>query len=199
MDRPAGLARIGPVCAKTAGACRRRLSGLGRSVRAVISDRAGGVAIELAIAAPVLTMMTGGILETSTVLLVNSMMEGAAIEAAREIRTGQLQRAGDPLATFRTRLCGAMLNLVDCGKISFDVRNFSDFGTTDAVLELDKEGNPVAVQFSPGGAQAITFVRVTFRWEFLTPMIGRLLSDNGTNSMLLISTAVFQNEPYEGA
>ena len=174
----------------------RRSGWPGRLLCRLVGNRAGNVVVELAVAAPVLALLFAGLLETATVMFTNSIMEGAASEAGRRIRTGQIQQAGTTLDTFRSDLCTSLFNIMDCSQIVIDVRNFTDYSGISLTLQVDENGDPVNPAFSPGGPETITLVRIMYRWNFITPLIGHMLSDNGTNSTLLISTAVFQNEPY---
>lgn len=160
-----------------------------------LRDCRGGSAVEFAMVAPAFFLLLMGTIETSTMFFVSTVMEGAAVDAARQVRTGQVQNAGDPLVTFQNELCAQVFNIVDCSNIIFDVRSFPDF-TSTTPLQFDADGNPINTGFAPGGASTVTVVRVTYRWDFFTPMIGIPMSDNGTNSRLLLATNVFQNEPY---
>ncbi len=179
---------------RTLLAARRRLRRA--MVTRLLRDRRGTAAIEMAMIGPVFALVFVGIVEVSTLGFASTMLETAATDAARLIRTGQLATSADPLADFTAALCGGLPAMIDCGKISIDVRNFTNMAAVDLSLQLDEDGNPTGTAFAPGGPEQITLVRVAYRWDFFTPLIGTLMSDNGTNSALLLSTAVFQNEPY---
>jgi hypothetical protein len=122
-------------------------------------------------------------------------MEGATRETARQIRTGQIQESADPLNTFQTELCDALLNVIDCSQVSFNVQTFSSFGAVSMPIEVDEDGEIVNTGFNPGGSSAVTVVRSVYRWEFITPLIGNLIPA-GLGGHLLVSTVAFQNEPY---
>jgi len=125
-------------------------------------------------------------------------IDGAAIEAARRIRTGQNQSSADPSSDFSTALCADLSAMIDCGKLFHDVRTVSTFASVSLDTEIDPDtGEPVVYGFSSGGAGDIVVVRVMYYWDFVTPFIGTYLSDTGSNRRLLTSTVVFQNEPYE--
>jgi hypothetical protein len=53
----------------------------------------------------------------------------------------------------------------------------------------------VSAGFSPGTQSQIVVVTVTYNYPFFTPWIASLLGGS-SNSALLMSTVVFQNEPY---
>lgn len=175
----------------------------GRGVRRRVSpisclwrNRRGTAVIEFALIAPIFMYLVAGIIELSTMFFISVLLEGTTQDAAREVRTGQVQEAVDPLATFRARICGGLFDLVDCDAVVFSVQSYPDFASANLTIQLNQDGDPFDTTFAPGGSGGVTVVRVSYRWRFVTPLIGQLLSDNGTNSLLLLSTAAFQNEPF---
>jgi Flp pilus assembly protein TadG len=173
------------------------LLGLFCRVKDVLASKGGGTLVEFAFVAPFVVLVLTATAEVAVTLFVDATISGAAESAARDIRTGRVQENEDPLDAFRTRLCDSLFGLADCGAVVFDVRTFDDFGSVDMSLQLDEDGNMTGAQFSPGNSGQITVVRVAYRWQFLTPMVGELLAPDGSNGLLLLSTMAFQNEPYE--
>jgi Flp pilus assembly protein TadG len=167
------------------------------SLRRMARENAGGMMIEFAFVAPFVILLLVSTVEVGFTLFVGSIMEGAAENAARQIRTGQVQESDDPVATFQARLCQQVFNLIDCNFVVYDVRSFNDFGSVDTTLVFDENGQPVDTQFTPGESGEITIVRVMYRLNFMTPLVAHALSPDGTGSKLLMSTMAFQNEPYE--
>ncbi|MBM3517272.1 MAG: pilus assembly protein [Alphaproteobacteria bacterium] len=177
----------------------RPASGFGRlASMAFMGDggRAGAVAIEAALIIPVFVGLLIALVEIIMMFVTGIILEGAAADAARQIRTGEAQGSPDPLATFQTRLCDSLFRLVDCGDLVFDVRNFGGFTTIVVEPVPDEEGNLADPGFSLGDSGEVVIVRMSYRWNFATPCVGYLVSDNDTNSRLLLSTAVFRNEPF---
>ncbi|MBM3510351.1 MAG: pilus assembly protein [Alphaproteobacteria bacterium] len=166
-------------------------------VRARVADCRGATAIEIALILPVLLPILLAIFEVGLMFFASVLMDGAASDAARLVRTGQAQRSADALGTFRQRLCDQLFGVVNCGDVMLDVRSFRTFGAIPPTVQLDDQGRLANVGFTPGNAGDIIIVRVGFRWNFSTPLIGLPFSDNGTNSRLLLSTVVFRNEPYQ--
>src|SRR3546814_1488334 len=64
--------------------------------------------IEFALVGPPFLLLLAGILEISVMFFASSVIEGATKEAARQIRTGQIQGAADPMTTFRNELCDGL-------------------------------------------------------------------------------------------
>lgn len=163
----------------------------------VLRANDGGTLVEFAFVAPFVILLLVATVEVAVTLFVDATISGAAESAARDIRTGRTQEDDDPLDAFRTKLCDSLFGIVNCAAVVFDVRTFDDFSSVDMSLELDEDGNMVDPQFSPGNSGEITVVRIAYRWQFLTPLVGNILSADGTGGLLLLSTMAFQNEPYE--
>lgn len=166
-----------------------------RKLRALLRDNRGVAAVEFALLAPPLFLLLAGILEVSLMFFTSAVMEGATKEAARQIRTGQIQESGDPVTTFQNQLCDSLFIAIDCTEVVFNVQTFSSFGAVSMPVEVDEDGEVVNIGFNPGGSGAITVVRTIYRWKFITPMIDKVLPA-GLGGHMLVSTAAFQNEPY---
>lgn len=167
--------------------------GWGRFLRAVN----GATAVEFAmVAAPFLFTMFA-VLEVAMIFFGSSALEGGVQEAARLIRTRQLQIAGQGVAEFRNRLCADAIGLISCGtNLNVDVRTYPQFADADLSPPVDAQGNPLAGQFNAGGPGDVVVVRVYYVWDIYTPFLGAILGNVGsTNSRLLLSTAAFRNEP----
>jgi len=192
--------RVGRACLQGAvrglRACMKPGSALRRSAGgALVRDERGTALIEFAMVGPPFLLFLVGILEISVMFFTGSVMEGATKEVARQIRTGQVQESADPLATFQSEVCDALLNVVDCSDVIFNVRTFSSFSAVSMPIEMDEDGNIINTTFAPGGSGAVTVVRAVYRWDFVTPMI-RYVMPAGLGGHTLVSTVAFQNEPY---
>jgi len=162
-------------------------------------DRAGATALEFALIMPPFLLITFGIIETTLVMFVATQLEGSVQEAARQIRTGNVQTDGDPVAAFRTLLCNSLETVVTCDdRLVIDVRKYSRFDQVNPPPFLDENGQDNGSTFDPGGAGEIVVVRVAFNWNIKTPMLGRLLADDGSSRKLLMASTSFRNEPFDG-
>jgi len=166
-------------------------------IRRLLVSSGGGMLIEFAFVAPFVVLLLAATAEIAVTLVVDATLSGAAETAARDIRTGRVQEDDDPLEAFRSKLCDSLFEIVSCEGLVFDVRSFDDFGSADMSLQFDDDGILTGTQFAPGDSGEITIVRVSYRWQYLTPLIGGLLASDGTGGVLLLSTLAFQNEPYE--
>lgn len=165
------------------------------TMRPLLRDNRGSASVEFALVAPPFLLLMVAILEISAMYFTSSVIEGATKEAARQIRTGRVQTSADPLTAFRSELCDALLNVIDCTKVNFHVQTFSNFSTASLPLEIDEDGEVVDAGFSPGGSGAVTVVRAIYRWSFATPLLDHVMPA-GPAGHLLVSTVAFQNEPY---
>lgn len=167
------------------------------AIRRPLVSRRGGMLIEFAFVVPFVVLMLTATAELALTLFVDTTINGAVQSAARDIRTGRIQEDENPLDAFQTKLCDSLFGIVSCASITFDVRTFTDFGSVDLTMQVDEDGNMTGGQFTPGQSGEITVVRAAYRWNFLTPLVGDVLSEDGSGGVLLLSTTAFQNEPYE--
>lgn len=160
-------------------------------------DEDGAAALEFAfLSIPFFTFLIA-IIEISIMLASSSMLEGAAQDAARLVRTGQVQQSGDPEAMFREALCGHAV-ILDCDVIQYSVRTLDNFSEAEEDLpEVDEDGNLEDDDFTIGGSGDIVMIRVSYLYGMLTPMLGDLFTNYPGRKRLMMSTVVMQTEPYE--
>ena len=155
----------------------------------------GTTAVEFSLLSIPFFMLSLAIIELALMYASASLLEGATASAARQIRTGQVQAAGDPSIAFRQTLCGYTTVLISCDDVTIDVRtmdSYDDFTTA----EFDENGDLVVTGFDAGGSNDRVLVRTATNYSFMTPFIGQLLSGSD-GTILFMSTIVLQTEPYE--
>lgn len=159
----------------------------------------GVTAVEFALVAPMLIFIFMAIIEVSLMFFVSVNLDGAAIDAARRIRTGQTQVSADPEVDFTTALCARLDTMVDCNAVYYDARTVSSYASISLSIDYDPDtGEPITYGFNAGGSGDIIVVRVMYSWNISTPTIAVFFETTpGTNNRLLSSTVVFKNEPYE--
>lgn len=177
------------------GLARRVLRAFRRLFANALRDDRGSALIEFGLVAVPFTLLLVGTLEMAMMYFASAVIESATKEAARQIRTGQIQAAADPLAAFQAKLCGELVGVIDCTQVVFNVQTFPSFSAVSMPLEVDEDGEITNTGFFPGGSTAVTVVRAVYRWDFMTPMMERVLP-GGLTGHLLVSTVAFQNEPY---
>jgi Flp pilus assembly protein TadG len=178
-------------------------------------DRRGSVITEMALLIGPMCIMVFGLMEMGLAFWANSLLDNATHEAARKIRTGQLQTAAAAAAAgaeagaeaptademFKTELCGSMKALLKCddGRLYYDVRESSSFGTVDlSPPPTDEEAGVIITQFQPGTRDEVILVRTYYKWGLITPGIRHLLKNHtdADGNLLLSSTVAFRNEPF---
>jgi Flp pilus assembly protein TadG len=159
----------------------------------------GATAVEFALVAPIFLLIIFAIFEVSLMFFASVNLDGAAIEAARRIRTGQSQHSADPLVDFKSSLCSQLDTMINCNALFYDARVMNTYSSISLATEYDPvTGEPITYGFSAGTSGDIVVVRLMYTWTINTPMVGAFFENTpGTSKRLLASTVVFQNEPYE--
>lgn len=163
-------------------------------------NRRGTTAIEFALVAMPFVMIVVAIIEISVMYAANSVMLGAAQDAVRAVRTGQIQAISDPDEAddfFRAQLCNHIpIRLVDCNAIQFKVEVLESFATANTDIELDDEGN-LGDDIDYGEEEDVMMVTVLYYHPMLSPMTAAFFADSPNNTRLLTGAFVFQTEPYK--
>jgi Flp pilus assembly protein TadG len=161
----------------------------------------GGSTVEFAIVGTIFLMLLLAIFELGFMVFVQSVLDGSARSAARMIRTGQVQANGNPQNAFQTALCSGASAVIGCGNLLYQVQEFASWSATQTALNTppkrDKYGNLITAGFTAGTCGDIVAVQVTYNYQFFTLWIGSQLGGS-LNSAFLMSTVVFQNEPFCG-
>lgn len=162
-------------------------------------DARGAAALEFALVGSTFMIMLLACFEFGYMLFVQSVLDNAARDAARLIRTGQVQTSANPTSTFSTLLCNEVGSIIGCGSVVYQAQVFNDWTSAQTSVNTpptrDANGNYVSAGFNAGTQSQILVVTVSYNYPFFTPWIASLLG-GGTDSALLMSTVVFQNEPY---
>ena len=78
-----------------------------------LGDR-GNTTVEFAVIGPTFLLLLLAVFELGYMVLVQSVLDSAARDAARMVRTGQVQTTGSPQATFQNQLCSDVGYLIGC-------------------------------------------------------------------------------------
>ena len=129
------------------------------------SDRKGATAVEFGlIAVPFLGLLLATF-DLGLSFLVERNLDAAVQNAARQIRTGDMQAAGvvTAKAFVSNYVCGTsglMSTIVDCSMLIVDVRTASAFTGNDMTNDFYK--TPTLNTFCLGSPKVITVVRVAY-------------------------------------
>jgi Flp pilus assembly protein TadG len=162
----------------------------------------GAAALEFAIiAAPFLALILAA-MQTALAFFAGQVLESAVADSSREILTGQAQNAGLTQSQFATAVCGKVEALFNCSGLMIDVQtaaSFSSANTSAPTLTYNSGGNVTnSWSYNPGNPGDIVVMRVMYQWPVFLGPLGLSLSNEGNGKLLLMSTAVFKNEPYTG-
>ena len=175
------------------------LSFIRKSLKCWKKQEDGVTAIEFGFLAVPFTLLAVGILEVSLMFAGGNLLEGAVADAARLVRTGQIQQSGGTESTFRDAICDSASAIIDCTEVQFEVvpvGSGSFFDVTSLPAEFDDDGNFQGRGFDPGGVNDVMLVRAVYDYEVITPLVGDIIT-GGTGELRLMSTIIFQTEPYE--
>ena len=185
---------------------------LQRLTRRFSREESGTTAVEYAfVGAPFLFLLLS-IFEFGIMLFVEYALEQNVANAARLIRTGQIQLgvngAQNTASYFRNQVCGSLSAIIDCNsRLYIDVRNYARFSDISNPQPIDPNTGELSnqikshSQFDPGAASRIVTVRVYYDWKLFVPGISKLanLAKSGSTvkeSRLLTAAATFRNEPF---
>jgi Flp pilus assembly protein TadG len=160
----------------------------------------GATAVEFGlIAAPFLALLVG-LLQTAVVFLAGRELDEAVATASRYIMTGQAQNSNMTQAQFNNWVCQNIYALFNCNNLMVNVQTYSSFSsatTAAPTLTFNTQGQVTnSWSYAPGGPGDIVVVQVMYQWPVVLAPLGFNLSNLANGNRLLMSTAVFRNEPY---
>jgi len=157
-------------------------------------------AVEFSMLAMPMFTLIFGILELGMFYAGGSVLEGGSLQAARLIRTGQVQESGDPQTLFAQQLCSNISGLLDCTKVQYEVIHIANdtFASASSYQPvIDSNGNLVPQPFNPGSSDSVVIIRSYYKWTFYTPFIASLLTGSTSKNWdAHMSTVVVKSEPY---
>ena len=167
-------------------------------LRRFIADKSGANAVEFAIIAAPFFVLLIGLFEICMIFIAMTTMEHGIAEAARRIRTGELQQSGASAETFKTLVCDSTFGVLDCDdRLLVDVRVFDNFGAAQGNNPIqDGEIDDESLEFDAGQGNDIVLARVFYEWNLITPVIGAPMSNMNGDRRLLQASVAFRNEPF---
>lgn len=200
-----------------------RIGGFFRPIRTAVvgghafgalGDRRAATAIEFALIAPVLFMLTLGTVELGLCFTADIVLRNATSSASRLGRTGYVANNSTRDAMVLAQISQEVGAILDPSRISLVSKaygGFEDIGRPEPFVDVNGNGKRDDGESYTdvngngkydldrgkdglGGTSQIVIYTVTYPWSFFTPLVGRMISSTGT--ILLTATAVIQNEPY---
>jgi Flp pilus assembly protein TadG len=168
-------------------------SPIGRFIR----TKQASSAVEFALTAAPFAALLVAILQTAVILLAQQVLQTATEQAARLIMTGQAQNAGMSSSQFQQKVCNHATALFSCSGIYVTVQTFSNFSSVSMTSPVSNgQMNSSLLQFTPGGDGDIVVVQTYYEWPLVLGPLGFNMSNMNGNSLLLVGTAAFRNEPF---
>jgi Flp pilus assembly protein TadG len=156
-------------------------------------NRRGSAAVEFALVAPAFFALLFAIIETGIMFLAGQVLESVDQASARMILTGQAQSQSYTQTQFKNYVCSQVPALFTCGNIYVDVQNYPAFANiTIGPIDFNN------MHYSPGNACDIVVVKLAYAWPLFVTGLGYNISNFTGNTRLLVATAAFKNEPYNG-
>jgi Flp pilus assembly protein TadG len=153
----------------------------------------GSMAVEFALMAPLVCVLIFMMLEVGFTITMQYMLDNAAADASRLIRTGAAQASGSS-SSFYAKLCSDTSLLLTCSNIKFNVQSGASFSALSTTLTTDSNGAMANTAYAPGAAGSDVLVQVGYNRTLFTPFVSKFFGKNGR--FLVLSSVVFQNEPY---
>lgn len=168
-------------------------------------DESGATAVEFGmIAIPFLTLIFA-IMETAMMFWTSQVLEDAVTQTSRRLLTGeshaQYANASTATADFKRDLCANATILVDCDKVTIDVRSYASFAGAGSGTAASNPVNNGALSTAgfgynqPQPAQ-IVVVRAVLEYPIMLTGWNSALVTLGTDRRAIIASTTFRTEPY---
>jgi Flp pilus assembly protein TadG len=173
----------------------------GRAAQMRARSKSGSAIVEFAMLAPVLFLFLCGIIEVGIIFFAASTLQNATDDAARQVRTGQLQGAVTA-GQLRNLICAEMSSLItnaNCtGNLQIDMRVSNTFAGSayPPVTNPDGSLNPGSMVVQNSDACQVVLVRAFYPWKIITPVMTPLIQNMPGGKHLLSVAEAFRNEPY---
>jgi len=185
--------------------CKIRFKLKGRKVLNFVRHEDGATAIEFAILALPFFVLLFGILELAVVFFIQSNVQNAAFEIARQVRTGEFTGSENQL---KNGLCREMnpgiqdSELAACRAKFTEVKvtPLGDFSNSTSFAPAAPAADPndpppPNVQTTQGGDTVL--MEVTYRYELALPgTLSRMSNTNAGNYRDIKIATAFRNEPF---
>ncbi|NWG71738.1 MAG: pilus assembly protein [Parvularculaceae bacterium] len=164
--------------------------------------RRGSTAVEFAIVAVPFLMTMFSTFEVGWFYFANSLVDAAAVNAARIIRTGEAQESALDKDGFFDEVCAKVRTLGDCAtRLTVEVRTFPTFAAlaadnTPAVCRDALPAAIAAIPYQPGLVSEIVRVRICVLYDTINPALGVNVSESSSGTRRLVATHLFRNEPF---
>lgn len=185
-----------------------------RSLTSLWASNEGASAVEFALIAPVLILLSIGMIEISLMMLTQNIMESATFTASRTGKTGFTAEGKTREQTIIDALTDTASGLLNVGLINIESQSYNEFGDVgqpEPYIDANANGtrdngeNFTDVNGNgqydtdmgadgAGNAGQIVVYTVTYPWHIATPLMNTIMGTNGT--FTLTARTVVRNEPF---
>jgi hypothetical protein len=173
------------------------------------NDDSGVTAIEFAIVAMPFLLMMFGIMSVCLFYFANFSIENAVWQAARALRTGQVQQSqgayagavtnADRKIAFKKALCERAPTFLKCNDKAIVIvqsnANFSGIHEPNCVTNGTMITD-AAAGFDIGGGSSVLLVTVCYPWELGGKLPFFKMGNLSDGSLLMQASVAFRTEPY---
>lgn len=172
-------------------------------------DSRGVVALEFGIVVFPFLLLVFGVITVGLYYFQISSVESAALQAARAIRTGQMQQSqgayagmttdAQKKAAFLTAFCAAAPSLPKCAlKSVVIVQSSSSFAGISAPSCATNGTlvNNATTAFSPGATSSVVLITICYPWSLAGSIALAKMGSLSDGSFLVQASVTFRTEPY---
>ena len=187
-------------------------SKLARFFHKTKTNTEGATAVEFAMLGIPFAALLFGIIELSVLFFMQSTVQHAMSEVAREIRTGEFQMTGGGADEFKAAVCAQMQGVGNCNRLRIDVVSsltgkFTNLNLpppipqctgTQAQIDACLAAPPVMPPstYANTGSSDVVIVRVQYVHPLTIPSALTRLANAQGNTHVITSTTAFKNEPF---
>jgi len=166
-----------------------------------VDDRRGSTSIEFAAVMPIFLSLLFGQLAVGLYFFSTFSLEYGVKEAARQIRTGQAQIAGNTTGDIKNEICAKALAVIDCANnLQINIIQSPSATAITAPSCLDSSGQMMqglsGGNAIPGAPQNTIFLLACYEWELAGAIPYLKLGQMNNGSALIQAATIFQTEPY---
>jgi Flp pilus assembly protein TadG len=163
----------------------------------------GAVAVEAALTAPVVILLSAFVLEYGMMTIAQTTLDQTSAWAANLIRTGSVSNGSDFADMLRIQACrpifaaGQNFRIIDCNRLQLGITSAQrpeDVAVAEPVAESEFNAAMPSVT-DTGGPGDYVVIRLYYPWHFFTPPLRMMAERLHWQSMLTAGTA-FRNENY---
>ncbi len=163
-----------------------------------LRSRSGVTMVEFALVGPLFLLLTFAIADNGLVLFMQTILDNATREAARQIEIGKVQLSGDLTGNglFKTTLCNNLGGLIPCASLQWRVQASTvSFASLSAGVSANGAGQMSTTGFDAATPQSYVLVQVGYTQPYFIPALARI--SGSTGNLLLVSTVALQTEHYQ--